>query len=58
MSPRHIVLYAFVAITARALYPRPLAPHERQKPYEISGLNIRASNFYPYCVPNGTRFIW
>ena len=26
MPPRRIVLYAFVAITARALYPRPPAP--------------------------------
>jgi hypothetical protein len=37
-SPGHIVLYAFVAFTARALYSRPFAPTERQNRHEISGL--------------------
>jgi len=30
--PRHIVLYAFVALTARALYPRPFAPPRDEIP--------------------------
>ena len=31
-SPRHIVLYAVVALTARALYPRPLARTRYETP--------------------------
>ena len=48
-SLRHIVLCAFVALSVRALYPRPLAHHERQKPHEMSGL-ISSLNFHPCIV--------